>query len=569
MENNQNNLNELEIAQEEKETAVAEETVTDTEEVLEAVEIESNQPKAPKKERMKSAYRLKYGSFATAITAIFIAAVILFNVVVGVLNERYPMTLDMTAENAYSVNPENAEFLRELDYEVELTVLFTEDMYASGDYIPMYHAITDNSGGKYYKQTVELLKQYHKYNKNISVEFVDPYSDEVSGIIQEYTSNDLKMDYGDILVKCYPDGRDSAAKLGVISLKDCYQLETDSSSTNYYTTGYESYILNGNNIEQAVANGIFKTVNLTNVNVAVVTTNSSPEYVGLFAETAKQNALNLEKCDVIDGYDFSKYDVMIICCPGKDYTSSEIKTISNWLDNGGKQGKTLLFFGSTASPDLPNLYAFLEEWGIAYQRGYKYYSKDENYYSTDRTNIYLETTGTDYTAAVDQNSYSYISNSMMPISTVYTDESNGTRSVEAILATMDMSVYKKPDNDPDWSATGAGAQHPVALISKNEKDSTASFVVAFSSVDFITNPHIQTKSENGNLKLLVNLINSTSRNAQDQYVMETKVLSDTMGMFTATTTQAQAVIIAIVFIALIPLGFVALAVLVYLRRKNY
>lgn len=517
--------------------------------------------------RMKSAYRLKYGSFATAITAIFIAAVILVNVVVSVLNDRYPMTLDLTAENAHTVNPENAEFLRDLDYEVELTVLFTEEMYLT--YIPYYHPITDNSGGKYYQQTIDLLKQYRKYNKNISVEFVDPFGEEVSNIISEYTATDLTINYGDILIKCYPDGKDKPAKLGVISLTECYDLETDQSSTSYYTSGYESYTLVGNKVEQAVANGIFKTVNLTNVKVAVITANSSEDYTSLLTETAKQNAIALDNHPVIDGQDFSEYDVMIICSPGKDYTASEIKTISDWLDNGGKQGKTLLYFGSTASPNLPNMYAFLEEWGIGFQRGYKYYSKDENYYSTDRTNIYLETLGTDYTAAVDQNSYSYISNNMMPLTTVYVDETNGTRSVEAILATMDMSTYKKPDGESNFVAEGVGAQQPVALVSKNAKDGTAGYVVAFSSVDFITNSHITTKSENGNLKLLINVINATTRNDQDQYVMETKVLSDTSGTFTGTTTQAQTVLIAIIFVGLIPASFIVLAILVYIRRKNY
>lgn len=545
MENNEKNLNEIEVGQE-------------------VAEVEK---KSAPKERMKSAYRFKYGSFATAITAIFIAAVILINVVVSVLNDRYPMTLDLTAESAHSINPENAEFLRGLDYEVELIVLFTEEMYLS--YIPYYHSITDNSGGKYYQQTIDLLKQYHKYNKNISVEFIDPFGEEVSGIISEYTETDFTINYGDILIKCYPDGKHKPAKLGVIALTDCYELESDTTSTSYYTTGYESYTLVGNNIEQAVANGIFKTVNLTNLSAAVITANSSEQYTSLLKETAEQNAIKLDYHPIIDGQDFSKYDVMIICSPGKDYTASEIKTISNWLQNDGKQGKTLLYFGSTASPNLPNMYAFLEEWGIGFQRGYKYYSKDEDYYSTDRTNIYLETLGTDYTAAVDQNSYSYISNNMLPLNTVYLDEPNGTRSVEAILATSDMATYKKPDNDPNFKAEGAGAQQPVALVSKNAKDGSAGYVVAFSSVDFITNAHITTKSENGNLRLLVNLLNTTNRNDQDQYVMETKVLSDTSGTFTGTTTEAQTITIAIIFIGLIPVAFIVLAILVYIRRKNY
>ena len=51
--------------------------------------------------------------------------------------------------------------------------------------------------------------------------------------------------------------------------------------------------------------------------------------------------------------------------------------------------------------------------------------------------------------------------------------------------------------------------------------------------------------------------------------METKVLADTSGAFTTSTTEFQTIIVAVVFIVLIPLALIATAVYVYIKRKNY
>ena len=537
--------------------------VIETDEVLET-------PQNQKEEKLKNAYRLKYGSYATSITAVFIAVMVLLNVFFGVINDKNPLTIDMTAENAFTVNPENIEFIKNIDYKVKLRVLFTEELYLEGSYASYYRSITDNSGGKYYEQTVKLLKQYRKYNDNISLEFIDPYGSEITSIISEFTAADLSMDYGDILIECYPDGEDKPAKRGVISFNDCYELESANSEyAAYYGTDYESYNLVGNNIEQAVANGIFKTVNLTEIDVALITANSAESYVENFKKTAKQNAINFKSCPIIKGTDFSDYEVMMICSPGKDYTEAEIEVIEKWLDNDGKRGKTLVFFASPASPELPNLYAFLEEWGIAVEEGYKYYSKDSNYYSTDRTNIYLETTLSDYTSASDALSYDYIANQMVPLSTVFESEAYGTRTVETILQTADNEVFKKPDDDSNWKPEGAGEAQPVMMLSKDADEGDASFVLAVASVDYLTNAHTVTKSDNGNFRLLVDVLNKTSRNDEDKYVMETKVLADTSGAFTTSTTEFQTIIVAVVFIVLIPLALIATAVYVYIKRKNY
>lgn len=521
----------------------------------------------PKAKKMRNVYRAKYGAYATAVTAIFLAAIILLNVILNVLNNKYPITVDLTAKSENTVNPENSEFLKSVDYPVELYVLFTEEMYTNSSYVANYHNFTDESNGAYYEQTVQLLKQYHKYNSNISVTFVDPYGNDINTLIQEYTEANLTMTYGDILIKCYTEGRDKDPKLGVLSFEDCYETEED--STTYSYTGYESYTLVGNNIEQAVANGIFKTANLNNVDVAVVTASSNEAYVTYLQQVAEQNAYTFSTIPVIKDADFSKYDVMIICAPSSDYTENEVDIISDWLDNDGKGGRILLYFASAASTNMPNLHGLLEEWGIAYQTEYKYYSADSDYYYEDNTNIYLTSTGSEYSKTTDTMAYSYIANNMVPIRAMFESKGNGERTVTDIIETTDPSTYKKPDKETDWKPTGAGESYPAALLAENTAAESTSYIAAFSSVDFITNASITTKTENGNLRFVVDVLNCTIRQTDDQYIMDTRTVGDATGSFTADTNETQTRIMFTVFVVLVPVTFIAFAIIIYIRRKNY
>lgn len=570
MDNNEKQLNDAAIENTENDIS---EAVIEEQNIAEENEAQNNnqteeaviKEETVKKQKMHSKFRFKYGSYATAVTAVFLALVILLNVVVNILNEKYPMTIDMTGDGIYTVSADNAEFLKTVDYPVELKVLFTEEQY-DGGYIGYYKTVTDSSNGKYYKQTVDLLKQYKKYNSNIAVSFVDPYTgDEIGELIQDFSAADLSVNYGDILVECYVNGKDKEPKRGVIEFIDCYQMETNQETL--YTTGTESYTLNGNKVEQAVANGIFKTVNLTNVNIALLTLNSTEDYVANFKDICTQNAFNITPLEVIQGADLSKYEVMMICAPSSDYTESEIKTLEKWLENDGKKGKTVLFFASAGSPQLPNLYAFLEEWGIGVEYGGKYYSKNSRYYSTDRTNIYIESCYTDYTSSVDSGAYSFIANNMVPLTAVY--ETKDSREVTTVAQTMDISTYIKPDRESGWTATGAGEQYPAVLLSKDADDGNSSYVIAVSSIDFLTTSSAVTKTDNGNFKMLIGLLNNTSRSNEDVYVMETKVVSDTSGAFTSSTTDAQTAVMGVVFVFVIPAALIIAAIAVYVRRKNY
>ena len=128
------------------------------------------------KEKLNSEFSLKYGAFGAAVIAIVLALVIALNIAVNIFNQKYPMTLDFTIYDEYTITEDNLEFLETVDYKVDLKVLFTKEQYIGGGM--SYRSFVDETG-KYFSQTVKLLDQYKKYNENINISWLDPNDSDV------------------------------------------------------------------------------------------------------------------------------------------------------------------------------------------------------------------------------------------------------------------------------------------------------------------------------------------------------------------------------------------------------
>lgn len=77
--------------------------------------------------KAKNRKKLKYGSLATGITIIFVAVVVLVNVVVSQLVDRYPnLKLDLTTNNIYEISDETMDYIKNLNQKVEIGVSVEE-----------------------------------------------------------------------------------------------------------------------------------------------------------------------------------------------------------------------------------------------------------------------------------------------------------------------------------------------------------------------------------------------------------------------------------------------------------
>ena len=92
-------------------------------------EVTSEKPKKEKPKKEKKPFntrKLKYGSISVAITAVFIAAVVLLNVFATQLTDRYGLKIDTTKEQIFEISDQSVDYLKGLKEEISIDVMTDE-----------------------------------------------------------------------------------------------------------------------------------------------------------------------------------------------------------------------------------------------------------------------------------------------------------------------------------------------------------------------------------------------------------------------------------------------------------
>ena len=147
--------------------------------------------------------RFKYGALSTAISAIFIVLIIIFNVVASLLTDKFPLTIDLTPNSAFKLSQESIDFVRNLSKDVSVYVLANEKNLES-------------SGDLYTSQIKSVIDQYSQYNSHISTSYVDIVKDTT--FVTQYSY--LNLSYNDVLITC-------GTKSRKLSLSSMFNISTN------------------------------------------------------------------------------------------------------------------------------------------------------------------------------------------------------------------------------------------------------------------------------------------------------------------------------------------------------
>ena len=91
-----------------------------------------------RQKKMQVRKKLKYGGIATAVTVIFVAVVVLLNVVVAQVCKRNPdAVLDLTTANLYEISDDTVDYIKNLDQDVEIAISSEESTFQSDKYYKM------------------------------------------------------------------------------------------------------------------------------------------------------------------------------------------------------------------------------------------------------------------------------------------------------------------------------------------------------------------------------------------------------------------------------------------------
>lgn len=503
--------------------------------------------------------KLKFGSFATGLTVLFIAAVVLINVVATMLFDRFPITLDLTDNSIYSVSEETLDYLATIDSAVDITVMATEDEFRS---------ISD-----YTVQCAELLKKYEQHNANINVSYKDLLSNP--DFVANYAYD---LEQGDIIVELANGEHD---RVKIVSLMDILNVLDDYSAyvsqyVEYYGAAQAHYLfvsysaVSSSNAEQALTGAIMAVTDANPVTVTVLTyTGANESSVSGLTDLLDKNGYIIDTVNIRTQEIPEETDMIIIPAPKIDYTTNETTKIENWLTNGGLLGKDMIYVASAQQPQTPNLDALLEKYGVTVE--YKTIQEtNTNYYSS-----YPSYT---FQGIATQNYISGIANLALPvyvpdaraISTRYaTDE--GYYSNEALITTSSGAVLKDMySTDDNWStsdATEKGTFASVVLATYKALDqethiSKYTDVLVVGS-DYIFDSTLMSAAQYNNGDFFLNIINELTGKTEGITIISKKVSSNT---FEITTSRIRA--LTATFAAVIPATVLVIGVIIWIRRRH-
>ena len=284
--------------------------------------------------------RFKYGAVAIVLSVVFVAVVLLFNVMLTVIGQKYSLYADLTREEFYTVSDASREQLQNIQENVEIVFFQKKEDIAD--------PTQSESALGYVKY---LAEEYSKSFDFVSVKYIDMLSSPAAvNVYRKSTNDNIRTD--SVIVSC-----PSTGKQQIVQLRGFFSFD---SSGNLY----------GFNGEKRITSCILQVANTKKPRVLF--TIGHNEYLSGVLETPLEKLLyeqgyevgfiDLATQDIPEGT-----DLVIINQPAKDFAglgaenaggTNEIVKIKNHIQED--YGDVILVL-SAANPDLPELRELLEE----------------------------------------------------------------------------------------------------------------------------------------------------------------------------------------------------------------
>ena len=271
----------------------------------------------------------KQGSFSIGVTAIVIAIVVVANMIIGQLPEKY-RNIDVSSTKIYEISDTSKDLLKELDHKVTLTVLAVKDE-------------TDD-------RITTFLSKYAGLSKNVSVKWIDPVLHPSA-----LTENNAEKDT--IVVKCEDTGKSATVAFSDIIVQDM--------SSYYYTGSASESEFDGEGQLTSAINYVTSDASQT---VYRTSGHGESTFSTTISDLMKKNNYNVEELNLVMNTEIpDDCDLLMMYAPTNDLSQEEADVMKNYLKSGGK---VMLILGDTTSERLPNLMGILSDYGMKEADGY-------------------------------------------------------------------------------------------------------------------------------------------------------------------------------------------------------
>ena len=508
----------------------------------------------------------KHGTLAVVFTVIFIAAVVVLNVIVSMISDRIDTTADLSDTGIYTLDDETIAYLDDLTMDVTVSVMNSETDF--------------EGGGTYYKSVNELLKKMEMQNGHFKVQYLK--IDQNPTFTSKFTGETLNTNY--IVVEAEETGRHRIITPGSYftcnALRDQFsqygypEAYIDQYVEQYVNSSYASQVIDGSNVEQAAISAMLYVTNTDPVRVAFTEGFGESDSSTLSNLLSKNGydveTINLQSVSEID----SGIDYIVMFAPSIDYDNENLDKLARFLDNDGAFGKNLVYFSNGQayynktiedSAALVNLSAFLAEWGIQIGDSYIMQTNREYTYANMEIAQVLDIQDTDYAGDVYGNSLFTYDGYVRPVIRIWGEDKSKSGIEQKVLIKTYDGAYLRPmstlsDTDFDISSAESGVFNDAVCAYKiHSTTQVVSRVVAFGSELF---PDVSYSNSN-NQDFLVNMFNYIS--GKTEGVTITSKAFSNVGF---DMNQGSANILAVILCIVVPVVVIVLGIVIWVRRRH-
>ena len=497
------------------------------EENTESVEKTENNNNSSKKQRKKfkdtiNKKYLKNGSYSSIMIVVFVAIIIVINMIVGNLPSKYTQ-LDISSEKLYTIGDETKAMLKDLDKDV---IIYQIAQSGSED------------------ETISnLLQRYADESDHITVEQKDPVVNPK--FISEYTSDNLSSN--SLIIVCGDRNK-------VVNYNNIYESSLDYNTYSYKTTGFDGE----GQITSAIAY-------VTSENLPVMYTlegDGEQELDSTVKEDIEKANMEIKSLNLLtEGSVPEDASCLLIDAPTTDISEDEKTALIEYLENGGKA----MIFSDYTGQEMPNFDAVLENYGVNRVDGLVFEGDSQHYAA--QMPYYLVPTVNSTDAITDFASKGYYV--LMPTAQGIqkTDDVRDTVTIESLLTTSD-SAYSKVDvNSGSIEETDDDIKGPFDLgvsITESLDDDKETQIVYYASSNLMDS-QINQMVSGGNEQMIME---SLSWMCSSDETSTISVSAKDLQVSYLTLTAYDASFWKIIIMGLIPVAFLVIGFGVWLKRRK-
>lgn len=530
-------------------------------------QVEISEEKAEKPKKVRNTKKLKYGSTSLIVVVLVIAIVIVVNLMSGMLTKRYPLKLDLTSDNRYELSEESIELMKNLDKDIEITVTSTQDIFAamSSQYEQTFYQYYGAIVEMPFEMIPEILDKYSVYAEagsgSITVKYVDinKNPDVVTRLNKNYNG---EITEGSIVLSC-------GDRVKVIDSTEVASMIIP--SQNSTQTNIEMTFAG----ESTITSAIVSVADQNPVRAAVITTAGGNS---IFDTTHQQIAASLESFLNKNGYECTEidaqndkispeeYDLIVLACPNVDFTEDIIAKFSDFLYNGGKYQKNMIYVPNYYATNLPNITAFLEDWKISIEQS-EIYDENMAQVSVSALNAVgyapiIEVSDTESVGSLANDSLPLVAPAARPITIL---SKNNDSIITEVLKSSPTSYLSSLENEGEVSSEKAA--YNIVVKSRRETaeqlDVYGSELLVIGSPFMLDNSLLSKSNSINNANVISNIINGMTGKETTAAIPEKYLTQSNL-----TLTQASVRVTQVITIIVIPLLIAIIGAVILLWRKN-